>query len=372
VTGVQTCALPISIDINKCRTKILKDCEHPYPVFTVFDKPKYYEDETCAGIYYVRTDNYFPMRGTGWYYYNMIEYALSKNIITKYDIKYVVKSSLSIPSNYYNKWIDHVYETLEDAKLAINSMIGGFNYNHSKHENWSSLCITNSSPDAMEKFIEHNAHFINVMTIDKQEYFHVYKRHNSVKLESKSNIYNQIVQQENIELHKMAQLIESKGGLVLDLMTDAITCTFPDNTFPFDLMEDGKNIIGYNYSDGKPKYKIETAHRVKVERMKKSVLNVESPIFYTPKYTIYEDVKDNNFKPLVNQMINLNKSFTVQGSAGCGKSYLTKEIQNELTKQGKQYISLAPTNKAALIIDGTTLNKFRIKLKTTKKWMHLI
>jgi hypothetical protein len=210
-----------TIDKNKCRTYILKDGIFAYPVFTVFDTPKVYENETCPGIYFVKTDSYFPMRGTGWYYYNMIDYALSINLITKDDIKYVVKSSLSIPSNYYNKWIDHVFETLEDAKLAVNSMIGGFNYNASKHENWSSVCITKSSPaEAMEKFIENNAHFIDVLTIDEKKYYHVFKNFNSVKLESKSNIYNQILQQENIELHKMAQIIDSKGGRVLDLITD--------------------------------------------------------------------------------------------------------------------------------------------------------
>jgi nucleoside-triphosphatase THEP1/ssRNA-specific RNase YbeY (16S rRNA maturation enzyme) len=333
----------------------------------VFDTPKVYEDETCPGIYFVKTDSYFPMRGTGWYYYNMIDYALSENLITKDDIKYVVKSSLSIPSNYYNKWIDHVYETLEDAKLAINSMIGGFNYNASKHENWSSVCITKSSPEAMEKFIENNAHFIDVMTIDEKKYYQVFKNFNSVKLESKSNIYNQILQQENIELHKMAKLIESKGGRVLDLITDAITCTFPDNIFPFDLMDDGKNLKGYTYKDRKPKYKIEEAHRVKVERLKKYLINAPEPMMMKPKYTMYKDVDDNNFKPLIEKMLNLNKSFTLQAPPGCGKSYFTNQLQNELKNKGLKFASMAPTNKAAIIIDGKTLNKFRIKLKTTKK-----
>ncbi len=36
-------------------------------------------------------------------------------------------------------------------------------------------------------------------------------------------------------------LVESKGGKVTDLNTDAITCTFPNNEFPFDLIDD-KNI----------------------------------------------------------------------------------------------------------------------------------
>jgi hypothetical protein len=67
-----------------------------------------------------------------------------------------------------------------------------------------------------------------------------------------------IVQQEIIELHKLQSLIESKGGKVTDLNTDAITCTFEDNKLPFEL-SDGKNIDGYYWDDEKTilKYKLE-------------------------------------------------------------------------------------------------------------------
>jgi hypothetical protein len=63
-------------------------------------------------------------------------------------------------------------------------------------------------------------------------------------------LYDQIVQQEIIELHKLQTLIESKGGKVTDLNTDAITCTFEDNKLPFEL-SDGKNIDGYYWDDKK-------------------------------------------------------------------------------------------------------------------------
>jgi DNA replication protein DnaC len=307
------------------------------------------------------------MRGNGWYYNNMIDYALENNIITKNDIKKVIKSSLSIPSTYYNKWIDHVFENMEQAKLAINSMIGSFNYNADKHENWSSMLITQSSTDAMQKFIEHNGHFIDVMTIDDKNYFHVFKKYDSHNLESKANIYHQIVQQENIELHKLSKIIEAKGGRVLDLMTDAITCTFPNNELPFDIEDDGISITGHKYKDGKSKYKLEEGHRVKIQRMKKHKLNTQKPRVQRLKYKIFNDVKDNDFTPLVKQMLDLDKSFIVHGCPGVGKSHFTRLLQDELTKRDKKFVSLAPTNKASLIIRGRTLNKFRIKLKTTKR-----
>jgi hypothetical protein len=51
-------------------------------------------------------------------------------------------------------------------------------------------------------------------------------------------IYNQILQQEQIELHKLGQLIKTHSGIILDYNTDAINYTFLGNKFPFELMKD--------------------------------------------------------------------------------------------------------------------------------------
>ena len=56
-----------------------------------------------------------------------------------------------------------------------------------------------------------------------------------------------ILELEAIEMHTMAILIESKGGLVLDISTDEIACVFPNDEMPFELNEDGSNVNGYYY-----------------------------------------------------------------------------------------------------------------------------
>ena len=45
---------------------------------------------------------------------------------------------------------------------------------------------------------------------------------------------------------------------------------------------------------------------------------------------------------------------------------MIKQLQTELKTQNKKIISLAPTNKASLIINGITLHKFVMKMKTAK------
>ena len=67
-----------------------------------------------------------------------------------------------------------------------------------------------------------------------------------------------ILDMEAIELHRLTQIVEEKGGEVLDLSTDAVCCAFQGEEFPFELI-DGINLKGYTYDDdGKnPKYKLE-------------------------------------------------------------------------------------------------------------------
>ena len=78
-----------------------------------------------AGIYFVETDNYFPLRGNGWYSHAMIDYVLGKNIITKENISYVVYSSLTAPKDYFNKFIDYIYGMNDGyEKLKVNSTLG--------------------------------------------------------------------------------------------------------------------------------------------------------------------------------------------------------------------------------------------------------
>ena len=293
-----------TIDMNKSYTNCLYDNKYKFPVFTEFDQvKKYNKDESkTAGIYYVKTESYFPLRGSDWYPLNIVQYCLEKNIITEDDIKFVILSdtNLNLPCNYYNKWIDYVRSNLDTSKLCINSMVGMFAYNTDKRENWSSLCITKCSTEAMNYYIENDSHFIDVMTINDQNYYHVYKMYESIQIETKRNIYNHVIHQQNINLHMLAKLIESKGGQIVDLISDAITCTFPNDELPFELETDGLNIKGYYYKDKNNKYKIESPHRLKCEAMRQYKTDANQPIIEKPKYTIFKDVSDNDFTPLVN------------------------------------------------------------------------
>jgi hypothetical protein len=231
--------------------------EYDYPLFTVIDEPVFYKGEKKTGLYFVMTTNYLPMRGNGWYSLPMVMYCLENKLIKESDIRYALYSSLSIPKNFYNKFIDYLETKMSGkAKLAVNSMIGCLK--PKVRENWRSLMITTNPNTAYTHFLDKNGCFIDTRFINNQTYYQVFDRFFSNREETEAPIYNQILEQEAIEVHKLIKLIESKGGVALDVSTDCVSCVFNTNELPFEI-ENEKYIQGY-YDDEKnksPTYRIE-------------------------------------------------------------------------------------------------------------------
>ena len=111
-------------------------------------------------------------------------------------------------------------------------------------------------------------------------------------------------------------------------------------------------------------YKLEDKNtRLQIER-KPWYKRENKYVYKSINWNIDSDVQDNDFKPLVNKVIKSNKSFFITGLAGTGKSQLIRNIKSELDQQKKTYICLAPTNLAALNIDGGTIHKFVSRIRT--------
>ena len=342
-----------NIDINKCRKNILYYGVNDYCVFTVFDKVRKFKPVVQTrfikeGLYYVVSNNYMPLRGHGWYYHNMIKYCLDNGIITHDNIKYEIISSLSIPCDYYNEFIDHCYKHIDNydviceklnimcdgmkdyKKLAINGMIGGFKPNLNKRANWSSLCITNNSAEAFTNYVKHDGAFIQAFNVNNKKYFHALKQGYKTNLETESPIYNQILQQEHIELHKLMMIVEANNGTVLDVNTDAVSCIFEGDKLPFQL--DGINIKGYYYDDQNimPKYKIEDKGRLNTARMPNNIRKEQYVHDIKYRWNMTPDVDDNNFEPLVNKIFSSNQSWFITGPGGAGKSHLINMMKERL------------------------------------------
>jgi hypothetical protein len=121
------------------------------------------------------------------------------------------------------------------------------------------------------------------LEIDDEKYYHMYKDIKNVKYETESPFYNQIVQIENILIHKLKVLIESKNGVVIDLNTDACSCIFTDDKFPFKML-DNESLDDYFYDKNTPIYKLEFKDRLKHECCKQMIRTEEYQLHNLDRY----------------------------------------------------------------------------------------
>jgi hypothetical protein len=288
----------------------------------------------------------------------MIEYCLSVNIITEQDIKYALYSSLTVQNDYYNPFIQYLYNTLDDhSKMSVNSLIGCFKPKEREH--WKSLMITDQANVAFYHYLDKKGCFIDCREIKDKNYYQVFNKFMSEKQDTEAPLYNQIIDLEAIEVHKLMTIIKEKGGTVLDVSTDCVSAVFPTDELPFELVDD-INIKGYYFDETEkfPRYKLEDkTERLKIERMPNHI-RTDTYMHKRVEFKIYPDVADNDFTPLVSQILDSNQSWHIDGRAGCGKSTLVNMLQKELRTRGMNYGSLAPTNKACRIINGTTIHRF--------------
>ena len=234
-------------------------------------------------------------------------------------------------------------------------MIGQFKPKNKTH--WKSLCITPDVNNAFYHYLSKSGCFIDNIIVDDSNYHIVYDKFTTTHEETEAPIYEMILELEAIELHKLSETIKSKGGEVLDFITDCVTCQFKDNVCPF-TSGDNLNIDGYEFAPGVPKYKIEDKEdRLSVERMK-SYLRTETFEYEKKVFQNIQDCDDNNFDHFVDMIVGENKSINIDGRGGTGKSTLIGKLQNAMNEKGLTYVSLAPSNKAARVINGETIHKF--------------
>jgi len=91
--------------------------------------------------------------------------------------------------------------------------------------------------------------------------------------------------------------------------------------------------------------------------------------FPTYQWKISEDTGSNDFTSYVDKIIESNQSVHIDGRGGTGKSTLLRLLQQKLKEQGKEFISMAPTNIAARLIGGITVHKYMAEMsnKSMKK-----
>ena len=344
----------VGYDYNKHYTSCLtQDVKYGFPIYSVFDEVKTFDGLLEAGFFYVETNNFFPYRGNGYYDADLVAYGVESRIISIDDIKYQYKSSRSLPTNYFNKFVEFVYKNFTVPKDAINAMIGCFGHD------FKNMNIHNFTSDARLVFREivenqsaqvknvYHQDFmdvekeINVDTMDPNDYvnetkplcYHVFNNSRMHHFHNSLPIFYKIYNMSAVKMHKMANSI---GGIVRGVFTDTIIF---------------ENAVNKPHCDASLIGGIREA----------PVKTFTQCMFTEPRKIEYKKLDDQSLslKPIDDFSLTKGKGCFFKGMGGTGKSYKVNEIQKELKPE--QFIVCTPTHKSALIVNGCTIyNAFDI------------
>ena len=148
-----------------------------------------------------------------------------------------------------------------------------------------------------------------------------------------------------------------------------MSCIFKNDILPFKL-KDEINLDEYYYDDKKtlPKYKLDDKNtRLQYPKMA-NYNRIQKYEHENQIWKTIQDISNNDFNQLIKDILDSKQSINIDGRAGVGKSTLIKSMQAEMTSRGIKYISVAPTNKAARVINGQTIHKF-IFANSSRKMM---
>ena len=308
------------LDLNKCRKNIVLTNEDEYCVFSILDNIESFDCEfnehkkIPTGYYFVETMNLLPFKGNGWHCQTLVRYAIKEKIIGLENIKFVIRPSVTLRPDYFNKFVNFIYgnEALDDKdkKLSVNAFIGMLG---SKVNKTQTCILTESLNDVSYHFFKNDGCFIKKHEHEetKAEYYEVIKRKETYKTENHCPIFNQILDIEAMELHKIAKKLKAIGGEIIYANTDNCVAMFDPMTAKAlenckYLSETWDKPSATSGKQGKVlKYKIENKI-CKHDREEK--INSFSETFAEPEWNIIEDTTD-DFTVKAKELIALDSSF---------------------------------------------------------------
>ena len=133
-------------------------------------------------------------------------------------------------------------------------------------------------------------------------------------------IYNQILDIEAIELHKITEILKENNGELKYLNTDNAVAKFK-NLKDVDNCKKELNINFWDKENKIPKYKIQSEIS-NIDRME--VRNTDQFVYRPHIYKTINDPGNNDFTKLAQELIDLNSSFQVDGRGYRQKHFIKR------------------------------------------------
>ena len=317
----------VSIDKNKSYIHALYTNKYDFPVFTTYDTVEIYDDKGYdrPGLYFITTDNYFPLVKNHWYNSSALQQASERNI--KFEVKFQVIASDIIKYDYFKNFIDLLKkECKDDYKILLNSFIGCLN--KVKKDSYE-VNFSTDYKQVCDYFFNNENITVKTELINDDDILYICKKKQTQIFEEHSQpIYNQILLNAHFDLYDKWREV---GGDLIQIKTDCLVIENAKQIIP------NLNFGGYKYEPRPTHYKIN---------------------FFTGYNALYKhDIKKWKICNEWRNGINNNESLFLNGLAGTGKSYTIGKICEYLDDKNLSYIKLAPTNKSALNINGVTIHK---------------
>ena len=319
------------VDIIRCYTRELTRYQQ-FPVYASTDYPERFSGVVQVGKYYVETDDVILMRGNGWYSHELVQYALNKNIIYLDEIKYELIPQYKINASKFYEFKQLIYSKLTDktAKKVLNFFVGCLGI---KDESNDVNLITSSENEALSFLASADKSSIKTHYHSKNLH-HVRVRANIKTMETNCPLYQQVVDNGRIAVHKLYCRLKN----VVGIKTDCVV--FRDGYYP-----------KFGTKPG--------------EYRKEDLDNKEFYLNHCPTVTALYDLPENNYtlrrwswntrdhtdaKFNDQDLAFLERGGCLDGFAGTGKSWI---INNRINKDFER---MAFSNTAANNINGKTFH----------------
>ncbi len=313
-----------------------------------------YKHELQSGLYYIETEDTTLFKKSNVYTRAKLLYARECGIEFKIIYQLIPKKrSQLLSKTFFRPLIDKIIEYSKGdekiAKLPINMISGMLG----KSETEASILHLNSSTEQIMNWLHNHQHLgkgviWNPLPIEGNRCLYGITKQFK-PLETNIPMYLQILDMQNIMLHKMCNSISGQ------LVARKSDCAVFRNV-------KGKVDTGNKWGD----FKKSTVPVIqKVEQCEEYVMNIEDE-------WDEHHIKDSDDWKQIYKVLDEEGGLLLQGNAGNGKTWVAVNIIKEY---GKKVKVLAPTNKAALNIRGNTIHSF-LKMtedgKISKKFVDIV
>jgi hypothetical protein len=324
-------------DINKCYSACMYDPSEDWIRLDFNDTWEDYDGELKLGLYYVKTDDTTLFKKSGYYSTCIIKKAIYEGIDFEI-IKQLIPSHKQ-DKNTLTKIIDVIMKysngNTSISKRVINLMSGMLGQSSTRT---SKNIKINNDIDQIFNFLNKYYELEDGIMMNKIEDtpYYMYGFNKEVIFnENNRPMYIQVLDESNIKRYDMAKAM---GGKVVAYKVDCVV-VLTDNKINRCDTEWG----GYTSCD------IPNITR----KEKIDVVSLLSDKEWNDNKHLKLNDSD-KWQDIYNLLIN-KKGLLLQASAGNGKTYTAKMIASKL---GDRVKIIAPTNKAALNIGGSTIHRF--------------